>query len=357
MKFVCNNCGFSAEVPDRRSNCPMCASSNVTVSAHTENPVAQEKIAENKPEDDVHTPQTVEAESATKIKQEKNSGSPRKEKITLSDDFFDSKAEKEEQEIASILKELDPEAGEVKTLPDMTRWIKTGGIAGAVLIILAVVVYFLVSGGGSDNSAATAENNAEAENSEPVEPEKEVAAEQVEPAEQKLPEESPVVAKEEPEAKEQPVEKVEDQKVEPVKKEEAAVQKVEEPKKQEPVKPKPEPKKQEPAKQAVKKTAEPVKKAAVKQTAPKTGGADAFNNFVQAGHKALSEKRYTDALHEYKNASRINPGNGPIYKFLGIAYAYLQNQEQACVNYRKYIQLSPNAPDKEQVEAFIKACP
>ncbi|HRZ80597.1 MAG TPA: hypothetical protein P5044_11360, partial [bacterium] len=65
----------------------------------------------------------------------------------------------------------------------------------------------------------------------------------------------------------------------------------------------------------------------------------------------------TDALHEYKNASRINPGNGPIYKFLGIAYAYLQNQEQACVNYKKYIQLSPNAPDKVQVEAFIKACP
>ena len=95
----------------------------------------------------------------------------------------------------------------------------------------------------------------------------------------------------------------------------------------------------------------------MKQTAPKTGGEDVFNGFVQAGHKALAEKKYTDALHEYKNASRINPGNGSIYKFLGIAYAYLQNQEQACVNYRKYIQLSPNAPDKAQVEAFIKACP
>ncbi len=356
MKFVCNNCGFSAEVPDRRSNCPMCASSNVTVSAHTENPVAQEKIAENKPEDDVHTQQTVEADSAAKIKQEKNSGSSRKERITLSDEFFDSKAEKEEQEIASILKELDPEAGAAKTAPDMTRWIKTGGIVAAVLIVLAGIIYFAVSGGsGSDVKSVQEENKAEAQDeASDVSETEQAVAEETKPSE-----EAPAVAKDEPEAEEKPVEKVEEQKAEPVKevKEEVVVKKAEEPKKQEPVKPKPEPKKQEPVKQVVKKTAEPVKKAAVKQTAPKTGGADAFNNFVQAGHKALSEKRYTDALHEYKNASRINPGNGPIYKFLGIAYAYLQNQEQACVNYKKYIQLSPNAPDKVQVEAFIKACP
>jgi hypothetical protein len=354
MKFVCNNCGFSAEVPDRRSNCPMCASSNVTVSAHTENLVAQEKIPENKPEDDVHTQQTVEAESATKIKQDKNSGGSRKERITLSDEFFDSKAEKEEQEIASILKELDPEAGVVKSAPDMTRWIKTGGIAAAVLMVLAGIIYFAVSGGKEPGvQVVQEENKAEDEVSGAGEPEQTVA-EETKPSEEK-----PVVAKEEPEAEEKPVEKVQEQKIEPVKevKEEAVVQKMEEPKKQEPVKPKTEVKKQEPVKQTVKKAPEPAKKAPVKQTAPKTGGSEAFNNFVQAGHKALSEKRYTDALHEYKNASRINPGNGPIYKFLGIAYAYLQNQEQACVNYRKYIQLSPNAPDKTQVEAFIKACP
>lgn len=37
MKFVCNNCGFSAEIPVRRTNCPMCGSSNVTSSAETAN--------------------------------------------------------------------------------------------------------------------------------------------------------------------------------------------------------------------------------------------------------------------------------------------------------------------------------
>jgi len=35
MKFVCNNCGFTAEIPVRRTTCPMCGSSNVSASADT----------------------------------------------------------------------------------------------------------------------------------------------------------------------------------------------------------------------------------------------------------------------------------------------------------------------------------
>ncbi len=38
MKFVCNNCGFTAEIPVRRDSCPMCGSSNVSASAETANP-------------------------------------------------------------------------------------------------------------------------------------------------------------------------------------------------------------------------------------------------------------------------------------------------------------------------------
>lgn len=38
MKFVCNNCGFAADIPEQRSSCPMCGSSNVSSAAevHTE---------------------------------------------------------------------------------------------------------------------------------------------------------------------------------------------------------------------------------------------------------------------------------------------------------------------------------
>ena len=33
MKFVCNNCGFSADIPEQMSACPMCGSSNVSSAA------------------------------------------------------------------------------------------------------------------------------------------------------------------------------------------------------------------------------------------------------------------------------------------------------------------------------------
>ena len=32
MKFVCNNCGFTADIPEQMSACPMCGSSNVSSS-------------------------------------------------------------------------------------------------------------------------------------------------------------------------------------------------------------------------------------------------------------------------------------------------------------------------------------
>ena len=35
MKFVCNNCGFTADIPEKMSVCPMCGSSNVSSAAET----------------------------------------------------------------------------------------------------------------------------------------------------------------------------------------------------------------------------------------------------------------------------------------------------------------------------------
>ena len=35
MKFVCNNCGFTADIPEQMSACPMCGSSNVSSAAET----------------------------------------------------------------------------------------------------------------------------------------------------------------------------------------------------------------------------------------------------------------------------------------------------------------------------------
>ena len=35
MKFVCNNCGFTADIPEKMSACPMCGSSNVSSAVET----------------------------------------------------------------------------------------------------------------------------------------------------------------------------------------------------------------------------------------------------------------------------------------------------------------------------------
>lgn len=35
MKFVCNNCGFTADIPEQMSACPMCGSSNVSSAVET----------------------------------------------------------------------------------------------------------------------------------------------------------------------------------------------------------------------------------------------------------------------------------------------------------------------------------
>lgn len=350
MKFICNNCGFSAEVPDRRSNCPMCASTNVSVSALTENTaVPDEKKKDEKTDIPNVTQQPVQPVVPEKKVPVENTEKLRKERITLSDDFFDSKPNKEEQEIANILKELYPEPGEGKTSRSLP--VKAIYIGIAVVAVLVVAAFFAFSSGDKEKIAAAEEGDNQVANAETGDVEEEIADEAV-VEEEKI--EEKVEEKVAEKIEEKPIEKVEEkveEKIE-IKKEVVMPKPVEKPIEKPVQKPKP-----EIVKKPVKKVAEAPQKAPVKQPVAKKDGGNAFANFVQAGHKALSEKKYTDALHEYKNASRINPSNGPIYKFLGIAYAYLQNQEQACVNYKKYIQLSPNAPDKEQVEAFIKACP
>lgn len=326
MKFVCNNCGFSAEVPDNRSNCPMCASNNVSVSVLTESCSSTEKKSGE--QKNIDTPASMDAVHpvvSQKTETVQGSEKKRKEKITLSDTFFDPKPNKDDQEIANILKELYPESGENKSNFKMPG-IK---VISVVLLAVAAVIALFVFLPGKNK---VVKEKSVSDTAQPV-----VEEEQQEVVKETTPEEKEKTIVKEEKVVQKPVEQ-------PVKKEE--VVKPVEQKKQEKVKV-----------VQVKKTTTASKKTITKPSTIKEESGDSFNAFVQAGHKSLSEKRYTDALHEYKNASRLNPSNGSIYKFLGIAYAYLQNQEQACVNYKKYIQLSPNAPDKAQVEAFIQACP
>jgi len=297
----------------------MCASDNVSVVSMTEQLATPEKPVEKKEADPV---QKEQAEQPVGKDQEKKGRGPT-ERITLNDEFFSSKPDREQQEIANIIKELYPEAEEKGRagfkMPD--RKILIGAAAVAVLFIV-VLIFALIPDdkSGEDNVASineTEEKNPAVPDEEDIE---DIDEENIEP-----------IYKKEIVKPAENVEKKQDEK-----------QIVE---KQVPVLKKKEARKQQPK---VVKKAETVR--------PQNDLKGTFDSYVKAGHKALADKKYTDALHEYKNASRINPTNGPVYKFLGIAYAYLQNQKQACVNYKKYIQYSPDAPDRAQVEAFLKAC-
>lgn len=320
----------------------MCASDNVSVASVTEQISTPEKPVEKTKPDSVPEKKPGQPEDK---KQEKKERGPT-ERITLNDEFFSSKPDKEQQEIANIIKELYPETeekgGSGFKMPDKKILI---GIAAAAVLVIVFLIFALAPDNDSvkDTELAASENSIE-ENKVDVPEEEDIEnidEESVEPIYKKKIE-KPVENVEKVIVREEKV--AEEKKKEPeiIEKKPDEKRIVEE---QAPVLQKKEVKKQQP--KVVKKT---------ETTRPQNDSKGSFDSYVKAGHKALADKKYTDALHEYKNASRINPTNGPVYKFLGIAYAYLQNQKQACVNYKKYIQYSPDAPDRAQVEAFLKAC-
>lgn len=333
MKFICNNCGFSAEIPEKRPNCPMCASSNVTVKDES---AADEKKEEQSSKSEIgESAEEVVTRSSDAPGEKKKK--VRSEKITLTDNFFDQKPNREDQEIADVLKELYPDEESKSGNMKLPYWRILAGVGAAVVTLVIVVAFSVFPKDESEDVAKDlVEIEEEVEEAEEV-VEKETAEIVKEPQEENDPEdikEKGEVAQQDPE-EELEVREQEKKVVEVEKKAPRVVKKR-----------KNRPKKKIAARKKAK--PKPVKKAS---------STNRYNEYVQLGHVALGQKKYTDALHEYKNAMRIKPRNGKVYKFIGIAYAYLGNQAQACENYRKYIQLTPNAKDKAQVQAFLEACP
>jgi len=93
----------------------------------------------------------------------------------------------------------------------------------------------------------------------------------------------------------------------------------------------------------------------MKPSAPVTGGV--FDKLVAEGNAAIAARRFNDAIHAYKDALKLNPRAGKIHKFLGIAYASMGNAAKACEHYRRYLIMTPDAPDRAQVEQLIADCP
>lgn len=360
MKFICNNCGFSAEIPKKVELCPMCGSSN------TSN-IEVEKVVEiavpEKPAVQVQPAPAVIKESSKEKEPEKEAPKPvdpapvadkqevRTKKITLSDEFFDKKHDQEHHEIAQLLKELGSEEDRSIKQPVSTATIKYVIIAAVVVLLLAGTLFGL--------SLMKKQTKDDSKEQQMAEVKAEVKAD-------------PIPEKKPESVAEKPAEPVAEKKVEPVKEEpvkeepakEAAVVKKEE-KAPEPAvvkkeEPKPEPKvekKKLPEKQPVQvKKQAPVQQAVKQKVVPQNGGVPNYERLLADGNRAITEKRISDAIHSFKEALSYKPTLSRAYRGLGICYASMGNAKQACDNYRKYLQYGAEAKEKAQIEALLKSC-
>jgi len=66
-------------------------------------------------------------------------------------------------------------------------------------------------------------------------------------------------------------------------------------------------------------------------------------------------KFYDEAIGAYEKSLFFNPNNPEAHYNLGLLYAdYKSDSEKAIFHYKKYLELKPEAEDKEEVEARIK---
>jgi hypothetical protein len=168
-------------------------------------------------------------------------------------------------------------------------------------------------------------------------------ADAAEPA--KPPEPDPALAKTEPEK--QPEPKQPEVKKEPEKKPDPklAVKKPE-------VK-KPEVKKPEVKKPEVKKKPEVIaKKPEVKKPDPPKSD-DAAAAF-KSGSALMIKGDLNGALATFKASLASNPGFAPTWRGIGLVYEKLGKKSQASTAFKRYLQLSPNAGDAEQIRARLE---
>jgi tetratricopeptide (TPR) repeat protein len=64
---------------------------------------------------------------------------------------------------------------------------------------------------------------------------------------------------------------------------------------------------------------------------------------------------YDDAIEAYEKSLKFNPDNADAYYNLGLLYANIRNNpEKAIEEYRAYLKLKPDAPDRDEVDAWIR---
>jgi Flp pilus assembly protein TadD len=70
--------------------------------------------------------------------------------------------------------------------------------------------------------------------------------------------------------------------------------------------------------------------------------------------KLLGQGEVADACTHGEEARRMSPRLAAVYKFLGKCYMRAGRAPQANDNYKKYLELAPNASDAPFVKSMIK---
>ena len=91
--------------------------------------------------------------------------------------------------------------------------------------------------------------------------------------------------------------------------------------------------------------------AAEDKGAPPVRGA---REVLTEGEKLLAQGEVRDACAHGEEAKHLNPKLPAIYKFLGKCYNRAGDAGQANQNYKKYLELAPNAPDAMFIKSILK---
>lgn len=79
--------------------------------------------------------------------------------------------------------------------------------------------------------------------------------------------------------------------------------------------------------------------------------------FYQEGNQLVREKKLAEAVASYKKALAADPAFALAHRGLGIAYAMLNRNRDACKEYEIYYKMLPaDSKERPQLEAILKGC-
>ena len=260
---------------------------------------------------------------------------------------------------------IDDEGYEDETKSNRKRLVMAiGGAVAAALIV--TIVAFAFSGGDTKKDEVAAKKPTTGEGLIAAPPTPPPPAEPPKPEPVVTPPAIPPPAAVEPPVPVEPV--VEPPKPEPEPPQKGATEPVVEPPKPEPVKPEPPkvakiepPKKVEPPKKITKKP-EPKKRPDVALKKPdKKPPAKPVDPYAPAALKLDAAAAYKNGLQQFargdsggalttfKASLATDPGFAPTWRGIGLVYEKLGKKSQAMTAFKRYLQLSPNAGDAEQI--------